>query len=783
MSLSTALPSVAADSALCLHCGTVFRPTKYQPEYCCAGCQFVHDLIKKNGLGQFYDLRGEEAQPVKSLVFQKRNYAWLGDLVRLAESAGTSSAHLVLDLQGVSCLGCTWLIEKIFEKETGALEARADSTLGRLELSWVSGACDVVSFARKIQSFGYLVGPPGQVAKQSHRALTVRLGICGALALNSMLFTLPSYLGMETTFQYASLFARCSFVLGTLSLLIGGSYFFGRTWKSLRQGILHIDLPISLGLVAAYSSSVFAFARGAGNFVYFDFVSIFTFLMLAGRWLQMKVVERNRHLLLAAGRRVADVIQADSEEKLPVNEINAGTRYRLASGQPVPVRSKLLSESATLGLEWINGESEAMTAPQGRSVPSGAMNYCGAAIELEALEAWPDSLLFRLTEIPTVGLARNAQVERFIRVYMIVVMSLGALAFAGWWHSSGNFLVALQVLTSVLVVSCPCASGVALPLADDLAASYVRRFGVFLREGSLWARLKSVRKIIFDKTGTLTLETMTLRNPEIFEALLPSEKAMLLAMVDSSLHPVSSCLRELLLAEGATPVSAPDLREIVGSGMECVVGEEVWRLGRSGWAGVAEGDCLFSRNGRVLAAFCFEESVRPDAAEEIRTLQGRGCEIFILSGDRPEKVAIMAARLGVPAANCHAAMLPQQKADWVRDIDDQDTLLIGDGANDSLAFNAAYCTGTPAIDRGLLEQKADFYFLGRGLAGIRRLLETAANRQRAVYRVIAFALLYNIVAIAVSMAGAMSPVVASVIMPLSSLISLTIVFTRRPATQ
>lgn len=779
MPLATGDQPIFDRLAACRHCGTAFRPTKAQPEFCCAGCQYVHDLILKNGLGQFYDLRGNDAQPVKSLVFQKRDLAWLESLVQLANGAGSETASLVLDLQGVACLGCVWLIEQIFMNRAGAISARVDPALGQLELRWQHGACDLLEYARQLQSFGYLVGPPGHAGKHSNRALTVRLGICGALALNAMLFTLPSYLGMERSFPYAPLFARFSLAIGTLSFLIGGSYFFRRTWHSLRQHILHIDLPISLGLLAAYASSVFAFSRSASSFVYFDFVSIFTFLMLTGRWLQWKVVERNRHLLLTAQDRAWEVSRPGSKEKLSVKEISAGMQYALAPGQPVPVRSKLVSERATFGMEWINGESETLSAPRGRVVTSGALNYGSHPIELEALETWSSSLLARLIELPSSGPVRNVQVERFIRFYIITLLSAGALAFAWWWRHSGDPLVALQVLTSILVVSCPCASGVALPLADDFAASFVRRLGVFVREVSLWARLRSVRKIIFDKTGTLTLETMVLKQPESLSSLSTRERAVLLAMVHDSLHPVSCCLRELLLAEGVERADLRELEEIVGHGLQCATEHDEWLLGRSGWAGPAEGDCIFSRNGRVLGAFCFAESVRADAAREVRALRAQGYEVFILSGDREEKVAAMAARLGIADDHCHASMSPQQKADWVRRIDRHDTLLIGDGANDSLAFNMAYCTGTPAIDRGLLEHKADFYFLGRDLAGIRRLLETAVERSRTVRSVLAFALAYNFVAIGISVAGAMSPVIAAVLMPISSLISLGIVSFRR----
>ncbi len=777
--MSVALPPAPA-KAVCVHCGTAFKPTERQRDFCCAGCQFVHDLIAKNGLGQFYDLQEGGVQPVKSFVFQKRDYAWLEELVHAAEAADRPSAALPLDLQGVSCIGCVWLIEKVFAQLPGALALHIDSSRGTLDLRWRPGAFDVVAFARQLQSFGYLVGPRVAGERPASRALLVRLGLCAALAMNTMLFTLPGYLGMEAGAQFAGLFARLTLILGTLSLLIGGSYFFTRSWRSLQQGVLHIDLPISLGLIAAYSGSVYAWIKGVGGFVYFDFVSVFVFLMLGGRWLQQKAVARNRNLLLAAPGGPAPVRRLESGEKVAVTEIARGLTYAVEPGQPVPVRSQLRSAAATLGLEWINGESDAITAPRGRTVPSGAVNYGAQPIELEALEAWPDSLLAQLLAVAPAPAHRHRTLERFIRGYIFVVLGLGTAAFAGWWLGTGDFLAALQVFISILVVSCPCASGVALPLADDLAAGALRKAGVFLREASLWPRLASVRKIIFDKTGTLTLETMELRNPESLAALGPAEKALLLGMVQDSLHPVSCCLRELLLAEGVIPASATRAEETPGVGLELVMGHDVWLLGRSGWAGEADGDCVFSRNGRVLAAFQFGENVRADAVEEIAALRARGADIFILSGDRPAKVAAMAARLGLPAAHGHAGMTPQEKADWVRQHDAHDTLLIGDGANDSLAFQAAWCTGTPAIDRGLLERQADFFFLGRGLSGVRRLMETATARRRTTRHVLTFALSYNAVAVALCLAGHMTPVAAAVLMPLSSLVSLTIVWVGRP---
>jgi Cu2+-exporting ATPase len=770
------LPSLAA----CIHCGVRFRPTAHRPDFCCAGCQFVHGLITSNGLTQFYDLQEGGVQPVKSLVFQKRDFSWLEPLIAAAEQNPVAS--LELEIQGLSCIACTWLIERLFGRKPGALEIRVNPAVGRLTLRWTPGVFDALAFARELQSFGYLIGPPGEEPPRASRSLLIRLGLCAALMMNTMLFTLPSYLGMAADFQYAPLFRRCAFILGTLSMLIGGSYFIQRSWQSLRRGVLHIDIPISLGLIAAYAGSVYASIHEARGFVYFDFVATFTFLMLVGRWLQQQAIERNRSRLLATQAEPSPVCDVATGQKLPVAELAAGGAYTIDPGQIVPVRSRLNSTAAALGMEWISGESEAATAHQGRIVPAGAVNCGQHPIELEALEGWSESLLAKLLVIAPVTGARDLALERFIRRYIIIVLVVAALGFAGWWCGSGDLMVSFQVLISVLVVSCPCASGVALPLCTDLAVSRLRRLGVFIREPDLWTKLQQVRKIVFDKTGTLTLETISLRNPEALDRLSETDRGVLLAMVKESLHPVSGCLREQLLASGVVCAPAEPVTELIGFGVEVKREGVRYRLGRPEWAEhqpnhAEAGDCIFTRDGIALARFSFGEEARSDAAEEIAALRWRGCDLFILSGDRRAKVAAMADALALPRQQCLAELSPVGKADWMTKTDARDTLYLGDGANDSLAFDAAWCTGTPAIDRGLLERKAGFYFLGRGLSGVRQLLDTADLRRRAARRVVAFAIAYNAVAITLCLAGRMNPLVAAALMPASSLVSLGIVFT------
>jgi Cu2+-exporting ATPase len=342
--------------------------------------------------------------------------------------------------------------------------------------------------------------------------------------------------------------------------------------------------------------------------------------------------------------------------------------------------------------------------------------------------------------------------------------------------SGAGWLASLQVLTSILVVSCPCAAGVALPLAEEVATARARRAGVLVREPGLWDRLPKVDSIVFDKTGTLTLETLALKNPESLASLNADERSVLMAMVNDNMHPTASCLREHLMAMGVS--GSGETQEFIGLGVELSRDGHTYRLGRKGWAAQADGDCIFARDGECLAAFNFGDELREDAGEEFDALRAGGYDLHILSGDNSAKVATMATRLNVEVTRAHGALSPDDKASRLREIGSQRTLMIGDGANDSLAFNNSLCTGTPAIDRGLLERKADFYFMGRSLRGIRSVLGIALAKRSTVRAVLGFAIAYNCVAILLSINGQMSPLLAAILMPLSSLVTIAIVLAK-----
>lgn len=797
MSLAASPTNEKAAKMSCKHCGA---PSP-QGEFCCAGCAYVFRLVHEEGLDAYYKIKDEVTAPADPSLLQPRDYAWLTEALREAEASAVEgrAASLVLEVQGISCAGCVWLIEKLFTKQAGAGRMEINAQTGQMRWLWEKGRFDGVEFARTLQRFNYLVGPLGasaNIEESESRVLARRVGLCTAFAMNVMLFALPTYFGMERTYEYAGLFGTLQLAFAVLSLLAGGGYFISRAVRALRERVLHIDLPIALGIIGAFTGSLYGWLRGEESYVYFDFVSGFIVLMLTGRWAQVVAVERNRRRLLSrqpAAARVR-VIGADATVSDVAREaLKAGQRFEVTTGQMVPVEARLETAEAGLSLAWINGEAEPRTFRAGQRVSAGAQNIGRESIRLVAMQGWDESLLAELLKTEPRADARHKLLERVIRIYLVVILAVAALSGAAWALATGDALRAGAVVTAVLVVSCPCALGLAFPLAEEVATVALRRRGVFVRATDIWPRLRRVKTVVFDKTGTLTLETPVLRNPQALEGLGGEARSALLALVRDNPHPVSRSLHESLLARGGGEALAGEVTEVIGQGVR--LGE--WTLGRAGWAifgGVeavdgkdeaeksnligysldrAAGDVVLAWSGREVARFSFVDTARQDARAEVAALMGRGLHVVVLSGDRKEKVATLMRELGLPLDNGYAELSPREKAEWLGQH--EDALMLGDGANDSLAFDKALCRGTPVIHRGVLAQKADFYYLGRGIEGIRGLFEINDARHRTQLALLVFMIAYNLFAVGMAVSGHMNPLVAAILMPLSSLATLAIV--------
>lgn len=785
-----AVPSSVPSTVTCRHCGTPFHRLKDEA-FCCQGCAYVARLITEGGMEDFYHYKGGAVlPPVGSKVFQDDKLEWLEAPLREAESSTKSEiAGAEFSIRGLSCLGCVWLVEAVFNEMPGAVSIAINTQSASVQLRWQKGTFALAQFAKKLGQLSYRLGPPNEEQiKENSRMLVSRLALCGFFLLNVMLYTLPGYLGMLGDFFLAPLFGVLSLFFATLSLVIGGGYFFKRAWVALRVRRLHMDFPISLGIAAAYIGSVIGWLSGRAGLIYFDFVATFIFLMLLGRWLQELALKRS-HAQLSKRRFRPDKVTLfgghHDGRLVPAESLEVGVAYTVPPGGVIPVASRLSVPSASLSLEWINGEAEPLVWSRFKVVPAGAINLGSQSLALTAEESWQQSVLARLMD-PGGAERHNRRLEKILFAYLSSVLTLSMAGATLWW-THGFVWTGLQVLISILVVSCPCALGVALPLADECAASTLRKQGLFVKTAEIWHRLNRVRWVVFDKTGTLTLETPKLLNPEVLNGLWHEQLLALYRLVTTNLHPVARALRETMLLHypqiaDVASANQVSLQETIGKGIcwRDTAGCD-WSLGQAFWQEAGEdgppaAQAVFRQGREVVAAFYFQEAIRDKVREACDSLRGNGYQIGLLSGDAPERVYAMADRLGLSRGSVLARCTPQEKADWLSQQTNGGALMIGDGANDSLAFQQAVCTGTPVVDRALLEDSADFFFFGRSLQPIHGLLQVAKKRKLTLRFVFAVALTYNIVAVAICLQGLMHPLLAAVLMPGISIFTLACTF-------
>lgn len=787
---------------MCPHCNSPTLPSAPSAPYCCLGCQAAHALVCAAGLERFYELRG--AERLAAVGGRQKGEAraprhWLVPLREQAESSGGEVVRLVLDLQGLQCIACVWLLERLFARQPGAVRLTINSGVGRMELCYRRGSAAVESFLDDAESLGYRAGPPLKQSDAPLDELLLRFGLCAALAMNTMIFSFSQYFGLtvESEGPLFRLFAVGSLLLTSLCVLLGGTVFFRSALAALRRGVLHMDVPIALGIALSYLGSVWSFFFASGRATYFDTLCVFITLMLLGRLLQQRLASHHRRILLSDDGVVGLLVRAlapDNQLRLvPATAIKPGQVLLCAPGELVPVRAELLEERASFSLSWISGESAPSAFHQGQCVPAGAHNQSRQAVRVRAGESFSASALCRLLAAPPAAPADGeaARTPRrdfwhiLSRTYVLAVLALAALGFLLWLPAGP--LRALEVTVAILVVTCPCALGVATPLAYELVQARLRRRGLFVRHASFLDRALRVRKVLFDKTGTLTLGELTLTAPEQLNQLPGEARAALYQMVARSNHPVSQALLRALTAgpEAGRPALDPTLTitEEPGQGLTLRQRDHEYRLGRRGFvttsaelapASPADVAAYFGRDGELLCQYGFVEDLCPDARTEVEQLQRAGLSVWMLSGDTAPKVADSARRLGLARERVYSGLSPEDKARQVRLVDGGagDTLMIGDGINDALAFAAAACAGTPAVDRPTLPERADFYFLGVGLGPIALALELARKTHAVIRRNLCLAALYNAVVLGLSLGGLMTPLRCAIAMPLSSLLIL-----------
>ena len=687
--------------------------------------------------------------------------------------AGQAIARSVFAVPGMHCASCIARIESGLMGIPGIVAARTNFTARNVTIDHLP-ELDVPALRAAIGSVGFDAEPlhdPGALAdRRESRMLARATGVAGFASMNIMLLSVSVWSGAEGATR--DLFHLLSGIIAIPTVAYSGRPFFRSAWDAVRRGRTNMDVPISIGVILVTALSLFETLTG-GAHAYFDGAVMLLFFLLVGRLLDSVMRDRARSGVAALLRQTAAgawVGEPDGKTRwLAASELRPGQQMIVPAGERLAADGVVEVGDSNLDLSLLTGESVPVRAGKGDIVHAGTLNL-DAPLIIRISAAGPDTAIAdiaRLMEQAAQGRSRYVRIaDRAARWYAPAVHTLALAAFIGWMIAGAGWHQALLIAAAVLIITCPCALGLAVPAAQIVAAGTLMRRGVLVKDGSALERLAEADRALFDKTGTLTLGRP---EPVNLEALSASLKPVVLAMARASNHPLSQALRAGLEAGQVVPVHVETLREESGFGM------------RGSWAGsrVALGRPATGTGDLMSVAFTleddkpvllhFRDALRPDAIATVRRLEALGLACSIVSGDRATAVAPVARALGLTA---QTGMNPQDKIDAIRRLTGggHKVLMVGDGLNDGPALAASHVSMAPASASDVGQNAADAVFLGDSFAPVATAIVVARRTMRVVRQNFAIAIAYNALAIPLALAGLVTPLVAAVAMSGSSLV-------------
>ena len=692
-------------------------------------------------------------------------------------------AHLDLFVEGLHCAACIGKIEGRLRAFSGVVSARVNMSTRRLAITWREDAADPVMLIRAVTALGYPLTPfdPALIAGTENREdkqLLSALAVAGFAAANVMLLSVAVWSGHAGGMGDGTrtLFHWISALIALPAVVYAGQPFFKSAVRALQRSSLNMDVPISLAVILASAMSLYQTILG-GEHAYFDASISLLFFLLIGRYLDHRARAKARSAathLLALQASAATVIDADGHQRsVRIRDVHEGMTILIVAGERIPVDGVVIDGSSDIDAQLLSGETIPKLVRPGARVYAGTLNLT-APLRVRTTVAADNTLLaeiVRLMELAEQGRARYVRLaDRVAKIYAPVVHVLAAATFAGWFlFADAGWQVALMTSVAVLIITCPCALGLAVPVVQVVASGRLLRAGVLVKSADALERLHEIDTVVFDKTGTLTLGNLALVGGDYNADTL----ALAGGMARHSRHPLSKALA------AATPEDAVqsirEINEVPGCGLEGYRDRAHIRLGSRSWCGGDISDacdgpeiCL-AVDGEIRASFEFHDALRSDAGEVIRTLNAMGIAVELLSGDTASATGRVARALGIK--KWQAACLPAAKAARLGELAEAGhrVLMVGDGINDAPSLATAYVSMSPVTAADVSQTAADLIFQGKMLSPVITALRVAQASTRLIKQNFALAFLYNAIAVPLAVAGMATPLVAAVAMSSSSL--------------
>ena len=707
-----------------------------------------------------------------------------GTLDRFVTQGADGTAQIGFGVANMHCGGCVRKIEHRLAAVPGVLSARANLTARRVDVRFDHAVANAEDAAKALGGLGFEVRPFDPAdrdddARADERLLLRCLAVAGFATANVMLLSVAVWAGLFSADMAAStrdLLHWISAAIALPAVAYAGRPFFSSAVEALRAGRVNMDVPISLAVTLAAAMSL-AETVQSGVHVFFDAAVSLLFFLLIGRYLERRVRSRARSAadeLAALAAPEATVLDPDGRRRVvPAAELEPGDVVEVLPGDRVPADGEVVDGRALIDESFVTGETVPVAVQEGRTLRAGTVNL-DSRLVVRVRAVGEKTLLaeiVRLLRQAEQGRSRYVRLaDRLAAVYAPGVHAMAAVTFAGWLAVGADWQDALMAAVAVLIVTCPCALGLAVPVTQVVAAGRLFAHGVLVKAGDALERLAEIDVVVFDKTGTLSSGQLRLRD----EGQSAGDRLLAARLGASSRHPLSRALAALV----PDAAGLSNVEEIPGCGL-CWHGAagEV-RLGSRSWCDVsadpdeADGPEVWLRHpdGRTVA-FRFDDVMRPDAQATVRRLRAdAGGGVVLLSGDRPGAVKAVARALSL--SDYAAGLRPQDKSDRVRAMtgDGHKVLMVGDGINDAPALAFAHASMAPASGAEIAQSKADVVFRGQSLWPVAEAVLTARRARRVMLQNIALALAYNLVAVPLAMAGVVTPLIAAVAMSSSSLL-------------
>jgi len=703
-----------------------------------------------------------------------------GERLANVQSAPDGQGLYLLSVPGIRCGACVANIEKALRDCDGVASVRANLTLRRVRITLKGPETDPLPIVETLANLGYEAQPVDAVERDgstdgtSGGGLLRATAVAGFGAMNVMLLSVAVWSGAEGATRET--FHLISALIAVPVVTYAGQPFFRSAAAALRRGQLNMEVPIALAVLLALALSLYETARG-GEQVFFDAAVTLLFFLLIGRYLDQLMREKARDAGAGLARlapKGAMVQQADQSFRyLALDAVKEGMVVHIASGERVPVDVRICSGNTDIDRSLVTGEAMPVFAGPKDTLEAGTLNLTGG-VDAVVLRNSAESFLAQMIKmLNDAECGRGAYIriaDQAAHLYAPVVHLLALMAFVGWMFATGgDWQKSIFVAISVLIITCPCALGLAVPVAHVVAAGRLMRNGILMKDGSAIERLAQIHHVVFDKTGTLTTSTAAAGPVTGDPAALPSAKAL----ASHSLHPAARAIAECI--SGQLPC-VQDPVEVPGFGVEGVIDGRRARLGRTDWVAaitsvdpeIAEPAFGFE-DGPVLT-FSLRETLRPGAHRTIAKLKAARIPITMLSGDNAERVDRMARELEIDDVR-HGAT-PAEKVACLDALrrEGRHTLMVGDGLNDSAALAAAHVSMAPASASDAGRMAADFVLVRDGLEAVSEAFEVACATAKIVRQNFLLAVAYNCLAIPLAIAGLVTPLLAALAMSLSSIL-------------